>query len=111
MRLKDLLCRFYARIAGFYSYTNTAIKSFAGSEPRRDFVVRGCASYIGKIPVLFLLIFISYFSLAQKYNSPLANDLKKKAEKLFNDEKYDEAIQKYSQLLSLDPQSPLYNYR
>src|ERR1043165_5867086 len=38
-------------------------------------------------------------------------DLKKKGEKLFNDEKYGEAIEIYSQLLSLESQSPVYSYR
>src|SRR4051812_38758191 len=67
-------------------------------------------SYLRKYAYWLLFVCLSSFSFAQK--SPTSvNDLKKKAEKYFNDEKYQDAVQLYSQLLSLEPQSPVYNYR
>jgi len=67
-------------------------------------------SRIRKYFYFVILIFVSNFSIAQKSPSSV-NDLKKKAEKFFNEEKYNEAVPFYSQLLSLESQSPVYNYR
>src|SRR5258706_8826272 len=55
-----------------------------------------------------LIVCENSFGAGKPFTS--VNDLKKKAEKLFNEEKYGEAIESYSQLLSLEPQSPVYNY-
>src|SRR5947209_12671228 len=72
--------------------------------------LRRSYSYIRKCSYWVLFIFISSFSVAQKSPTSVA-DMKKKAEKYFGDEKYQDAVQLYSQLLSLEPQSPVYNYR
>ena len=56
----------------------------------------------------FLIVCDNSFGAGKPLTS--VGDLKKKAEKFFNEEKYGEAIESYSQLLSLEPQSPDYNY-
>src|SRR6187200_256300 len=56
------------------------------------------------------LLFSATVSFGQK--SPTSEaDLKKQAEKLFEKESYQEAVPMYSQLLSLYPRDPVYNYR
>ena len=59
---------------------------------------------------LFIFMFLGCFSLyAQKINSEDA--LKEKAEDLFLDQNYLSAAPMYSQLLSIYPKDPLYNFR
>lgn len=65
---------------------------------------------LNKNPFLFLtllFVFLSVVSIAQENEE----DMREKAEALFEEEKYNDAFTLYSQLLSLNLQSPEYNYR
>lgn len=61
----------------------------------------GCVSFI-------LIFFLSNFSFAQVNNE---DDLKKTADKDFQNEEYNLAYKLYAQLVSLYPKDPEYNYR
>lgn len=57
--------------------------------------------------ILFLLSLLVVFSI----KAQTTDELKKKADKLFKEENYDEAYKYYSQLVSNFPKDPEYNYR
>src|SRR5688500_18957317 len=63
-----------------------------------------------RILLSIALLFNAALAVAQK--SPASeSDLKKQAEKHFENESYQEAATMYSQLLSLYPREAIYNYR
>src|SRR5690349_16394101 len=64
----------------------------------------------GKSILLSLILFFSLAAEAQKSPSS-ESDLKRQADKLFEKESYQEAMPMFSQLLSLYPKDPVYNYR
>src|SRR5437868_4147849 len=65
--------------------------------------------------ILFWLIAISYWLMASHSYSQAVfsseDDLKKEANKLFEDEEFGKAYPLFSQLLSLYPKDPQYNYK
>src|SRR6476620_7764491 len=63
-----------------------------------------------RILISLALLINACIAVAQK--SPASeSDLKKQAEKFFQNESYPEAAPMYSQLLSLYPRDPVFNYR
>ncbi len=63
------------------------------------------------IAILFALLFASVFQLTAQNNVGSEEELKEKANELFEKEKLVEASSLYAQLLSLYPQDATYNYR
>ncbi len=59
----------------------------------------------------FLIFCLCSASLLAQKSPASENDLKKQAEKLFQNQKYEDATPMYSQLLSLYPREAIYNYR
>ncbi|HRG58008.1 MAG TPA: hypothetical protein PK323_03570 [Bacteroidia bacterium] len=64
----------------------------------------------GLILALFLLLLINFFALAQN-NFGSEKELRKQAENLFKDDEFAAALPLYSQLLSLYPKDPNFNYK
>lgn len=58
-----------------------------------------------------ILLFQSSLTCSGQENFTSENELKAEAEKLFSHQKYKEALPLYSQLLSVYPENPVYNYR
>jgi len=65
--------------------------------------------FIYKILTLALLLCVTTVELQAQFSSE--EDLKKEAGKLFDEEKFTDALPLYSQLLSLYPKDPNYNYK
>jgi hypothetical protein len=60
----------------------------------------------------YLFVFLAIFCCSNSYSQVKnEDDLKKQAEKNFEDEEYNEAYKQYAQLVSLYPKDPEYNYR
>jgi hypothetical protein len=60
----------------------------------------------------YLLLFLAIIYCSHGYSQVKnEDDLKKQAEKNFEDEEYNEAYKQYAQLVSLYPKDPEYNYR
>jgi hypothetical protein len=64
----------------------------------------------GLIVTLLLLVLINFFAIAQN-NFGSEKELRKQAENLFKDDNYAEALPLFSQLLSLYPKDPNFNYK
>ncbi|MCD4744951.1 MAG: hypothetical protein K8R58_01480, partial [Bacteroidales bacterium] len=68
-----------------------------------------------KLSQYFAVVFLLFSVLLSNVNGQNTfkseDDLKKKAKKLFNIENFQEALPLYSQLLSVYPKEPLFNYR
>lgn len=58
----------------------------------------------------YLCVFLILLS-ASAFSQPAQKDLEKKADALFNEGRYAQAMPVYAQLLSLDPRKPEYNYK
>ena len=69
------------------------------------------SAFTGKF--LRIIVFLILLSSSVSAQTPASSesDLKKQADRYFNDEDYDDALIPYSQLLSLYPQNNVYNYR
>ena len=65
----------------------------------------------GKKYWIFLIVLLLSGVVSAQTNTASENDLKKKAERFFNSGEYEPAMPVYSQLLSLYPKDPIYNYR
>lgn len=65
----------------------------------------------GKKYWIFLIVLLLSGVVSAQTNTASENDLKKKAERFFNSGEYEPAMPVYSQLLSLYPKDPVYNYR
>lgn len=64
----------------------------------------------GLIGTLLFLVFINFFAIAQN-NFGSEKELRKQAESLFKDDDYAAALPLFSQLLSLYPKDPNFNYK
>lgn len=65
----------------------------------------------GKKYWIFLIVLFLSGVVSAQTNTASENDFKKKAERFFNSGEYEPAMPVYSQLLSLYPKDPVYNYR
>lgn len=77
------------------------------SMPERNWTCSYLVRRLFNRNILFLLSLLVVFSV----KAQTTDELKKKADKLFKEENYDEAYKYYSQLVSNFPKDPEYNYR
>lgn len=67
---------------------------------------------INNMRLSYLFLFLAIFYCSSAYSQVKnEDDLKKQADKNFEDEEYNEAYKQYAQLVSLYPKDPEYNYR
>jgi tetratricopeptide (TPR) repeat protein len=67
---------------------------------------------INKMRISYLFIFLAIFYCSDSYSQVKnEDDLKKQAEKYFEDEDYNLAYKLFAQLVSLYPKDPDYNYK
>ncbi|PBQ33877.1 hypothetical protein CNR22_19505 [Sphingobacteriaceae bacterium] len=101
---------FIFKIKKFYRFLNIIKFTAIVSMSLRFFALVCCATLkFAKKPLVVLLLLLASNTYSQ---SPSSNeDLKKQANKLFEEEDYSKAYKLYSQLVSNFPKDPVYNFR